>query len=234
MAGRQVDPRRVADLGEAREERPLGVLLRAILVLVGGEAGADERARNVAPGVIGQLRAFADERARLRHRTLAERRELRLAEAVEVLLLGHGRPVHRLLDLGEVGIERTDARCRVDVDHRDDVLGNAVARGIPGEARGAVEREDDRAPGGDHGVADCIDVVGERDVRAVGVLRLEAGERDRRDVVAVRSKRFGNLVPCPGAEPETGNENNRCGAHGLCLPLRRGIPGSGASPSIAP
>jgi hypothetical protein len=73
-----------------------------------------------------------------------------------------------------------------------------------------VNREHDRRVLAANGLDDRVDMVGERDRRAVGVGRFEPGQRDRSNVVAVGSKRGGDLVPGPRAEPEAGDEDDRC------------------------
>ena len=64
---------------------------------------------------------------------------------------------------------------------------------------------------------DRVDMVGHGDRGSVGIGRLETGERQRGDVVAVVTQHVGDLVPRPGAEPEPGNENDRCGRHAAIL-----------------
>ena len=54
-----------------------------------------------------------------------------------------------------------------------------------------------------------LDVVRQRDPRAVGVRRLEAGQGDRGHVVAVVAEACGDLVPRPCPEPEPGDEDDR-------------------------
>ena len=69
--------------------------------------------------------------------------------------------------------------------------------------------EHDGTPRRRHRLADRVDVVGERDRGPVGVGRLEAGQRQRRDVVTVGAEGGGDLVPRPRAEPEPGNQDDR-------------------------
>ena len=49
-------------------------------------------------------------------------------------------------------------------------------------------------------------MIDQPDLRAVLVHRLEAGQREWRDVVTGFAQHPGDLIPRPGAEPETGNE----------------------------
>jgi hypothetical protein len=68
---------------------------------------------------------------------------------------------------------------------------------VDGEYDGSARRLDR--------LADGVDVVGERDLRAVGVGRLETGQRQRRDFVTVGAERRDDLVPRPSAQPEAWN-----------------------------
>src|SRR5574338_86413 len=86
MAGRQVDPGDVAQLGDPCEEWPLGVLARVALVLLGAEAGADHRRGDVVARIVGELGSLANQRARHRHGAITEPLHLLLAEPIEVLL----------------------------------------------------------------------------------------------------------------------------------------------------
>src|SRR3712207_2734653 len=61
VARRKVDPRDVPELRDPGEERPLGMLPGVGLILLGGVAGADDRARDVAPGVVAELDAAAQD-----------------------------------------------------------------------------------------------------------------------------------------------------------------------------
>ena len=120
---------------------------------------------------------------------LAERRLLLLGEAVEVLLRGDLVPDHRLLDVLEVRVERRLPGRGIDVDHRGDPLRDPVARRVAAEPGRAVDGEDDRDVRGLDRGDDRIDVVREGDRRPVGVGRLEPGQRQRGDVVAVGAER---------------------------------------------
>ena len=157
--------------------------------------------------------------AGLRHRALAEGGELLLGEAVEVLLRLDLVPDHRLLVAREARIEGALAGCRVDVDHRRDQLRDDVARGIAGEPRRAVEREHGRRRAAHEGVDDRVDVVREGDAGPVRVLRLEPGQRQGGDVVAVGPQQRGDLVPRPRAEPETRDQDDRCARHVVAPPV---------------
>src|SRR5688572_10125491 len=117
MARRQVYPGRVSELRDASQECPLGMLAGVRLVLLRAEPGADQRARDVAPGVVRQLDRTAQHAAWHRDGALTERLLLLLAQPVEVLLRLDVRPDHRLFVACEVGVERADARCRIYVDH---------------------------------------------------------------------------------------------------------------------
>ena len=123
----------------------------------------------------------------------------------------------RLLDGVEVGIERTLRRSGVDVDHGRDLLGDAVARAVAGGPGPAVHGEHDGSPRRPDRLADRVDVVRHGDGGAVGVSRLETGQRQRGDVVAVGTQRGGDLVPRPRAEPEPRNQDNRCASHSSTL-----------------
>ena len=80
---------------------------------------------------------------------LAKGVELVGADAVQVLVeVLPGR--QRQLDALEAGIERRRRRAGVDVDHRRDLLGDPVARGVAGSAGAAVHGEHDGCPGSSH------------------------------------------------------------------------------------
>ena len=209
----QVDPGDVAQLGDAGEPRV--ALLDGVLVFLGREARADHRGRQVQTRVVGQRDRLAQHATRHGHGATPERLELLLGEPVEVLLRRELLPVQWLLDGVEVGIQRGLARGGVDVDHRRDQLGDAVARDVAGEPRPAVHGEHDGTPGRLHRLADRVDVVGQRDRGTVGVDGLETGQRQRGDVVAVGAQRGGDLVPRPRAQPEPGNQDDRCVRHAL-------------------
>src|SRR5262249_34229409 len=115
------------------------------------------------------------------------------------------------LDTVEVGIHRARPGARVDVDHRRDLLGDAVARGVAGIAGSAVNGKDDGSVRRPDRVADRVDVIGQGNRGSGGVGRLEPGQRQRGDLVAVGPQRLGNLVPRPSTEPEPGDEDDRCG-----------------------
>jgi hypothetical protein len=74
-----------------------------------------------------------------------------------------------------------------------------------------VDGEDDRGVRRADRLDDRVDVVRQGDPGSVGIGRLEAGQGQRRDVVAVGAKRGGDFLPRPGAEPEAGNQDDRCG-----------------------
>ena len=162
---------------------------------------------------------LAQRRARLGHGALPEGLELLLGEPVEILrvrqLIRRGQ---RVLDGGELGVERALRRPGVDVDHCRDLLRDAIGDRIAGSAGATVHGEHDRSARRLDRLADRVDVVGHRDRRAIGVGRLETGQRQRGDVVTVGAERGGDLVPRPRAEPEPGNEDDRCGAHSSTLP----------------
>ncbi len=161
---------------------------------------------------------------RLGHGALTERVELLLAEPVEILVrrqLLHGGQWE--LDSVEVGVERALGRPGVDVDHRRDLLRDAIGDRVAGSSGAAVHGEHDGGACRLDRLADRVDVVGHRDRGAIGVGRLEPGQRQRRDVVAVRTERGGDLVPRPRAEPEPWNEDDRCGAHSSTLPDLMGL-----------
>lgn len=75
-----------------------------------------------------------------------------------------------------------------------------------------------RGLGSLHGTDDRFDVIGERDLRAVGIGGLEAGQRQRRDHMAGSAQLGRDLVPGPRAQPESGNQDDRC-RHGSMLLL---------------
>src|SRR5574338_404895 len=220
MAGRQVDPGDVAQLGDPCEEWPLGVLARVALVLLGAEAGADHRRGDVVARIVGELGSLANQRARHRHGAITEPLHLLLAEPIEVLLGLDLLPDHRLLDASEVGIERALARGSVDVDDRRDVIGAPVAGGVAAEAGRAVEDEHDRRVRGAHGIADGIHMVGERDLGPVGIGRFETGQGQRGDIVSLAPQDGGDLVPRPGTQPEAGYQDDRRARHGLSPSVR--------------
>jgi hypothetical protein len=76
-----------------------------------------------------------------------------------------------------------------------------------------VDREHDGCFRGHDRVDDCSDVVRHGDLRSIGVDRLETGQRQRGDLVAVGAQQRGDLIPRPGPEPEPGHEDDRCGRH---------------------
>ena len=215
VAGRQVHPGDVAELGDTGE--PRGAVLDGILVHLRREPRADHRGRQVSTRVVGQRDRLAQHATRHGHGAMSERLELFLGESIHVLLRRELLPVQWLLHGVEVGIQRGLARSGVDVDHRRDQLGHAVARHVAGEPRAAMDGEHDRPPRRPHRLADRVDVVGQRDRGAVGVDRLETGERQRGHVVAVGAQRGGDLVPRPRAEPEPGDQDDRCVRHGSTL-----------------
>ena len=161
---------------------------------------------------------LSERSAGLRDGTLPERLELLLGEPVEVLLFRErlGRR-QRVLDAVELWIERALRRTGVDVDHRRDLLRDAVGNGVAGSSGPTVHGENDGSTCRRHRVADRVDVIRHRDRRAVGVGRLEARQRQRRDLVAVGTQRVGNLVPRPRAEPEARYEDDRCARHSATL-----------------
>jgi hypothetical protein len=187
------------------------MLLSVGLVLLRGEPRADEGAGNVAARLVGQLHALAQDAAGHGDGALAKGLLLLLAEAVEVLLLLDLLPHHRLLDILEVGVQRANPGRRVDVHHGRDSFRDAVAGGVAGEAGRAVNGEDDRGGSPLDRLDDCVDMVGHRDRRTVGVGGLESGERDCGDVVTVGAEHRGNFVPGPGAQPKARNQDDRCG-----------------------
>jgi len=70
--------------------------------------------------------------------------------------------------------------------------------------------------------ADRVDVVAQRDRRAVGVGRLEARKRQCLDVVALGAEARDDLVPSPLAEPEPWDQDDRSRLDGSILDrLRR-------------
>ena len=157
--------------------------------------------------------------AGLRHGALAEGGELLLGEAVEVLLGLDLVPDHRLLVALEPRIEGALAGCRVDVHDRRDPLRDDVARGVAGEPGRAVERQHRGRRGRAERVDDRVDVVRERDPGTVRSLRLEPGQRDGGDVVTVGAQQRGDLVPCPRAEPEARDQDDRCARHVVAPPV---------------
>ena len=193
MARRQIDPRHVAQLGQAGEE---GIaLLDGLVVLLGGEPGRDDGARHVEAGVVGELGCPVDDTTRLGHGALLERRQLLLGEPGEVLPLGEGlRRRHREVLLGRLRIGLALAGAGVDIDHGRDLLRDAVGDGIARCAGAAVHGEHDRPTRSRDRVADRVDMVGEGDRRSVGVHRLEARQCQRRDLVSVGSEGGGALV----------------------------------------
>lgn len=150
-----------------------------------------------------------------------------LSEPVEALLGLDRRPVERLLGAPEGRVERADPGRTVDVHDGGKSLGHPVARSVAGEAGRAVNDEDDGCVVRADRPTDRLDVVGEGDRRPVRVGRLEAGQGDRGDVVAVGPEQVGDLVPRPGPEPEAWDENDRRGAavspvgHGASRSARR-------------
>ncbi len=236
VARRQVDPGHVAQLGETAEPSRV-VLLGVGLHLLGREPRADDGARDVATRVVRQLRSLAQDAARLRNRSPPKGLELLLAEPVEVLLVRElllGGQGH--LDAIEVGVHCADPRGGVDIHHGRDPVGEPVARGIAGEPGAAVHGEHDGSPRRLDRLADRVDVVRHGDRGSVGVGRLEAGQRHRGDVVAVGTQRGGDLVPRPRAEPEPGNQDDRCGSHSstLAASRRAWIPAQAAGPQGSP
>src|SRR5439155_15081006 len=55
--------------------------------------------------------------------------------------------------------------------------------------------------------------------RTVGVSRVEARQRQRRDIVAVCAYRGDDVVPRPRTEPETRDQDDRCCTHVATLTL---------------
>ena len=212
----QVD---VAQLAEPGEERRRGILLRVLLVVRGAEPGRDDRRRDVVAGVVRERVPFPEQAGGLRHGAFAEGGELLLGEAVEVLLRLDLVPDHRLLVALEPRIEGALAGCRVDVHDRRDPLRDDVAGGIAREAGRAVERQHRGRRSRAEGPDDRVDVVRERDAGTVGVLRLEPGQREGGDVVAVGPQQRGDLVPRPRAEPEARDQDDRCARHVVAPPV---------------
>src|SRR5215213_2257141 len=109
------------------------MLPRIRLVLLGREAGADERARDVTPSVVGQWNCLAQHAARNGYAAPTERLLVLLAEAVEVFFLLDRAPVERLLDVFEFRVERAHTGRGVDVDHGRDALRHPIARRVARE-----------------------------------------------------------------------------------------------------
>lgn len=91
--------------------------------------------------------------------------------------------------------------------------------------------------GGLDGRLDGIDMVRQVDARTIlgGRARLEPGQGEGRDVVAVGPEPGGDVVPGPGTEPEAGDEDDVGGylgvggaAHGAIV-----LPGAGPARSEA-
>jgi hypothetical protein len=78
-----------------------------------------------------------------------------------------------------------------------------------------VYGEDDWSARRSDRIADRFDVVRHGDFGSVGIGRLEPGERYRGDLVAVGTQRGGDFVPRPRAEPEPGDQDDRCGHAGI-------------------
>ena len=158
VAGRQVDPFDAPQLAETAEPR-LSFCDR-VLVLRRRVPRRDRRRRDVQPSVVLEVRAFTQNAAGLRHGAAAERRELLLAQAVEVLAELVPRR-ERELGVRKARVERCGRRAGVDVDHRRDPLRQAVARGVARSPGAAVHGEHDGTLRGRERAADRVDVIAE-------------------------------------------------------------------------
>jgi hypothetical protein len=168
---------------------------------------AHHGARHIQPPLVRQPRRLAQGRAWLRHGSLPEGRQLLAAEAFQAAAACFQLRPRGQRQLGRVegGVQRVGRGPGIDVDHGCELVRNAVARSVARNTCPAVHREYDRGALRDHRLADRLDVVGQGDLRPVGVRGLQSRQRDRGDVMAVGAQRGDDIVPCPGAEPESGN-----------------------------
>ena len=168
---------------------------------------AHHGARHIQPPLVSQPRRLAQGRARLRHGPLPEGRQLLVAEAFQAAAASFQlRPRgQRQLGRTEGGVQRAGRRPGIDVDHSRELAGDPVTRRVAGNTCPAVHGEHCRDALHGYRLADRLDVVGQGDRRPVGVRGLQSGEGDRGDVMAVGAQRGDDIVPRPGAEPESGN-----------------------------
>jgi len=168
---------------------------------------AHHGARHLQPPFVSQPRRLAQGRGWLGHGPSAEGRQLLVAEAFQAAAARLQLRPRGQRQLGRVegGVQRVGRRPGIDVDHGCEPVRNAVARSVARNTCPAVHREDHRGALRGHRPADRLDVVGQGDLRAVGVRGLQSRQRDRGDVVAIGAQRGGDVVPCPGAEPESRN-----------------------------
>lgn len=203
MAGRQIDVADVTQLSQLADPRMIG--FDGSLDLIRRHRRAHHDARHIHPPLVSQPRRLAQGRTRLRHGPLPEGRQLLAAEALQAAaacfqLWPRGQ---RQLGRFEGGVQRVGRRPGIDVDHSRELVGNAVARGVARNTCPAVHGEHNRRAFRGHRLADRLDVVGQGDRRPVGVRGLQSRQRDRGDVMAVGTQRGDNIVPRPGAKPES-------------------------------
>src|SRR5262249_13980509 len=152
----------VAQLGKAAEPRL--ALLHSVLVLLGGETRADRGGREVEARLVRELRPLTNGCARLRERSRTEGLLLLVAQPVQILLRLDLLPDERHLDALEARVEWAGRRSRVDVDHRRDSFGNAIARRVARCAGAAVYSQHGGCARRLHRFANRVDVVRERDL----------------------------------------------------------------------
>jgi hypothetical protein len=203
VAGRQIDVAHVAQLSQLADPRM--ARFDGSLDLIRRHRRAHHDARHIQPPLVGQPRRLAQGRTRLRHGPFPEGRQLFAAEACQAAaacfqLRPRGQ---RQLSRVEGGVQRVGRRPGIDVDHSRELVGNAVARGVARNTCPAVHGEHSRRAFRGHRLADRLDMVGQGDRRPVGVRGLQSRQRDRGDVMTVGTQRGDDIVPRPGAEPES-------------------------------
>jgi len=176
---------------------------------------AHDRGRHVQPPLVTEPRRLAQGRPGLSYGPLPEGRQLLIAEARQAAaacfqLLPRGQ---RQLGGLEVRFQGAGRGPGIDVDQGRDLARNAVARRVAGNTCPAVHCEHYRDARRGRRLADRLDVVGQGDRGPVGARGFQSRQRDRGDVKAVGAQRRGDVVPRPGAQPESGHEHYRSGSH---------------------